>query len=437
MIKHASIPLFYKLISIAALTSAHIDAAAQAQEEAESADWDVSSTVVLGAFSSGVDYSGEDRGRVTWNEGYAEVTLTGAWNIRNGMEMYTEVSGLASFTGGDGDAAGFTIGNEGRIALDDAVLGLRLGHDDPGRWHIDLSAGSQYVQIGDGFLVAGDALNLGSGLGENFDRGGAYWLGARRAFRESAVISATRDNLKIEAFYLGSTTAAQGDTKLAGVNAELEIAAIGTVGASYLRVIDTDITVSPSRDDLDTYNLRYTGSPFSEDLTLRGELALQRSREVDAYAAYAEAAYRFSDVGWAPELVYRYSIFSGDNPSTANTNEAFDPLFYGFTRGYGTWFQGEVAGNYAGPFNSNATIQSAQAYVHPTDDLRVGALYFRIDEREETLGIDADEINITVKWQATDSFFLSPVFGLYAPRGSQLSRSEDNHYFQIVAMLSF
>ena len=45
----------------------------------------------------------------------------------------------------------------------------------------------------------------------------------------------------------------------------------------------------------------------------------------------------------------------------------WDAMFSGFNRGYGTWVQGEVAGNYSGPFNTNTEVQHVALKVKPLD----------------------------------------------------------------------
>ena len=66
--------------------------------------------------------------------------------------------------------------------------------------------------------------------------------------------------------------------------------------------------------------------------------------EVDAEAYYLDIGYNFVDWPWAPAVTARHANFSGDDPNTAE-DEAYDGLYYGFTN-WGTWFIGEVTGEY-------------------------------------------------------------------------------------------
>ncbi|RMB00678.1 hypothetical protein [Eilatimonas milleporae] len=412
----------------------------------------VDGVAAAGLFSSGVDYAGTGRGRVNWREGYVSLGLSLTRALSGGgAALYGRVSLLASATDGEGDAAGFTTGAERTVAHEDAYAGIRLDRLAGGRVTADLSVGSRYFQIGDGFLVAGDAVNFGDGLGPAFDRGGAYWLGSRRAFRRTAILRLAAGAARMQVFRIGSATAAQARMDLGGVNLDYHLKGVGDIGLAWLRVLDVDTGLAPRRRGLATYNIRYVGAPL-RGLSLRGELAVQRSSRTDAdsprvraFAAYGEVSYRPPAMALSPEIVYRYSRFSGDDPATPDTFEGFDPLFYGFTRGYGTWFQGEVAGNYAGPFNSNAHIHTVRLYIRPHRAIRLGLLGFDFAPRTRAAAFaPAREINLTMEWDITERLFLSPVYGLYSPRAASGGSPDagpddrrDNHHFQLFAQWRF
>ncbi len=75
---------------------------------------------------------------------------------------------LTSGTFGDGDAAGFTTGDETETDFEDLYVGWR-------NEMFEVSAGSQNITIGDGFLVNGDALNFGKGF--EAIPGAPIWIG--------------------------------------------------------------------------------------------------------------------------------------------------------------------------------------------------------------------------------------------------------------------
>lgn len=402
--------------------------------------------LAFGYFSSGEDYSGAGRDRVDWTEGYLKFGVDGETPLSSTVIGYGAVSALYSFTGGEGDASGLTVGNESDIDIEDAVVGLRFKNAFGPDSSLDISVGAQNFAIGDGFLVQGDSLNAGSGLGNNFDRGGAYWLAARKAFRETAILKFdTGSGFRGDIFYLGSETELQGDAKLAGFNLEYGTERLGMIGLTYLNVVDVDTKslggAFATRKDLQTYSLRAQGSAGVENLFLSGEIAYQDgdagggTPDVEAWAYYVEAGYTFANIPWSPTVGYRYSHFTGDKPGTAKS-EGFDPLFYGFSRGFGTWFQGEVAGNFSGPFNTNSTIQMVRLDLQPSDAFSIGARFFDFNA-DEVGGVDAQEINVFLEIPVNDHLYISPLYGYHHPQDGFAPGADNNHYFQVFAVVTF
>lgn len=401
---------------------------------------DLNIEVVLGAFDSDKDYRstlwgiGADRGSVSWQEGYAKLGLTG-----NNGAWYGGISGLWSAVGGDGDAAGFTLGDEDGVEIEDAFFGWKQG-----AW--DVSLGRQGFTLGDGFLIANDSLNFGTGWtaagAPEVNRDGAYWLAARRAFANTLIAKyqsagAWRGDL----FWLASGNEAQASTELVGVNVEAVDDKKGTVGAYFLTVTDVSATeflgTYAYRDEMKVIGVRAQGSAGVENLFLSAEFAAEDYKgstgRRDADAWYAEVAYTFAGTKWSPTIGYRYSSFS----------ETFDPLFYGFTRGYGTWFQGEVAGNYTGPFNTNADIQQISLKLQPAENITVGLMHFNFKHHDlTTAGASNDDIgsetNIFVEWGVSENLFISPLYGRFSP-GSGFGGSDrgDNDYFQVMAVYTY
>jgi len=184
-----------------------------------------------------------------------------------------------------------------------------------------------------------------------------------------------------------------------------------------------------------TYSLRAAGNAGVKDLFLSGEYAKQDKPHTSTEDAwYLEAGWTFSDAVWTPSASYRYSRFS----------EGYDTLFYGFSRGYGTWFQGEVAGNYAGPFNSNSRIQNVTMKVSPLENLNVGAMYFNYDTIDRNLGnTDGHEVDLYAEWHVNDHLTVMPLVGIYQPDksaedgGTQLGNNDRNVYAQVVFATGF
>lgn len=375
-------------------------------------------------------------GSVNWREGYIKYGLSGSAEIQGGSSIYGKFNLLSSGTWGDGDAAGFTKGGERRTALEDAYFGWRSGKvfSALGEDGIDISTGRQEIVVGDGFLIKGDALNFGDvDLGDNYDRGGAYYLASRKAFDKTAVLRVGgKKGWRGDLMWLASDNRAQAETELAVATME-HVADEGTLGLTYIRGLDVNKRfASPfqlERDGMETVSIRGTGSLGIEDLNLAFEYATQDKDSGIENAWYLEGNWKFSSIPWEPVATYRYSRFSED----------FDPLFYGLSRGYGTWFQGEVASNYAGPFNTNTRVHHVGLKAKPTESLTVGALYFKFNPIDRDLGnLGGNEVDVYAEWMVNDHLMISPVVGFYKPDhsatdgGLQLGSNDTNSYFQLI-----
>src|SRR5699024_7066450 len=106
-------------------------------------------------------------------------------------------------------------------------------------------------------------------------------------------------------------------------------------------------------------------------------------------AWYVEAGWTFINTDWTPAVNVRYTAYDAE----------YDPLFFGFSRGYGTWFQGEVAANYAGPFGSDSDIIHVGLKAFPTPAVSFGALFFDFNDTGNGSGaLNGHEIDIYAEW---------------------------------------
>lgn len=401
-----------------------------------------------GIFSSDKNYVGDtDDDGAQWQEGYIKYGVSGHYTLGSDVTAYGKLGGITSATTGDGDAAGFTTGDETETSLEDAYIGFKSGDLLPFLGHngLDVSLGSQNLSIGDGFLIEGDALNFGEGLnggGFDFDRGGAYWLAARKAFNKTAVVRVGGDTgLRSDLFWLESDNRAQAEMELGGINLEY-VADHGTFGLLHLKGLDVNDRYAQAlgmtnRDGQDTTSIRYQGSAGIDQLFLSAEFVSQNqgdSSHKDANAWYTEAGWTFDNVTWSPAVNLRYTTY----------DEEYDPLFFGFNRGYGTWFQGEVAANYAGPFGSDSDVLHVGVKAAPTPAVTVGALFFDFNNTGNGTGaIDGQEIDMYAEWGVNENIFLSPLIGFYKPDnsagsgGSQLKDDNVNTYVQLIGVVAF
>jgi hypothetical protein len=381
--------------------------------------------------------TGSNTGDADWYEGYVEPSIRLDYQAEDFGRFYGGASAVGALTLGEGDAGGFTAGTETDIDPELLYAGWSSGTlfaESLGDDAIDISAGRQNFTIGDGFLI----------WDGNFDAfgDGTFWLAPRTAFSNSAIARFDTSPVRGDAFFLEGDND-QDNTELAGINLEYVPEGIGTFGVTYIRVLDQNAALFGPRDDADIFSFRINDLrvPGVEDLSLWGEYVLQNGSgsagKIDADAFYAEANYTFSSIAWMPTIGYRFAYFSGDSDPTDGTSEAFDPLFYGFSRGWGTWFQGEVTGEYL-LFNSNQVNHMISLSASPTDSVGIGAIYYHFDLDEKnyfgtpvTDESFADEINVYLDWAITENVSMSAVYGVAFPGKAARQVFGDDEAFQI------
>lgn len=396
---------------------------------------------VYGLFNSRKNYDATPGGS-TWREGFIKYVISGDQRLAGNGSAYGALSWVSSATWGDGDAAGNTDGTERTTKLEDAYLGWRSGELFPllGKDGVDASFGRQVVKLGRGFLINDDGPNLGKGPADGaLDRGGAYYLAARHAFDRTAVLRLGGERgVHASALWLKSDNRAQAETELAAGTLDYTTAA-GTLGLTWVHGLGvTEQWASEfqrQRDGMDTYSLRGEGNAGIDNASFAFEYAWQDKQAGPEKAWYAEAGYTFAELPWAPSLTYRYTRYS----------EGWDALFTGLSTGYGTWFQGEVAANYAGPFNSNTGVHHLGLVAKPLENLTLGALYFDFDtlHTRNALNLGARELDLYVEWAVSPHLIVSPLVGLYQPKkdentgGNQVGGNGTNLYSQVTLAMPF
>jgi hypothetical protein len=341
----------------------------------ESSRFNVDMTAVFGMFNSRKNYNGTSGGS-TWREGFIKYGLSGDQSMDGNSNAYGSFALLSSATWGDGDPAGNTLGTEQTTKIEDAYLGWRSGDLFPllGKDGMDISGGRQVVKLGSGFLVNDDGPNLGKGPADGtMNRGGAYYLAARHAFDQTAFLRlGGKDGLHGSLLWLKSDNRAQAETEAAAGTLDYT-AKPGTLGLTWVHGIDVNDRwandFQRQRKGMNVYSIRGEGDVGLPNVSLSFEYAWQKKQSEAEKAWYAEAGYTFVEAAWTPKVTYRYARYS----------QKWDSLFTGQSIGYGTWLQGEVAGNYAGPFNSNTRIQHVGLKAMPLENLTLGTLYFDFD----------------------------------------------------------
>jgi hypothetical protein len=281
---------------------------------------------------------------------------------------------------------------------------------------LDFTVGRTVYKIGQGML-------LWDGAAEGGSRGG-FWSNARKAWAFATIARVHPKIHTIEAFYLDRSEVPENETgvRLWGANYQLALGKATTLGATYLKLYSDS---NAARDGMNVFNVRAYTAPIRKlpDLSFAAEYANESNGDlVSSNAWTVQAAYALSKVKWTPTISYRFAFFQGDDPATTK-NEAFDPLFPGFYD-WGTWWQGEIAGEY---FVSNSNLISNQVRVHlvPSSSIGAGAIayVFSLDQAGALTSKSlAFELDGYCDWKVNSNFILSFV-AAYANPGAAVEQA--------------
>jgi hypothetical protein len=400
----------------------------------------------------------------TWYESYVKPSFSGTIGGGGGI-AYGGVGGIMSGTFGDGDAVNApTSGSQGtqystgttiHKDLDKLYAGWRSGDATTARTTngIDVSIGRQEFAIGDGFLLAdGNA---------DCCRDGTYYLAPRLSFDNSAILRAAWMPFRADLFLL-RTDKQSGRNELGGINLEALEPGIGTIGAAFFKIGDSNpaaIAGLSTRDGMKVFDVRAQGTPVPghPEIFLSAEYARQTNsnpaptKRLDAVGWYGEAGYTFSEVPWTPSLSYRYAHFSGDDANTTNKSEAFDGFRYGASRGWGTFFHGEIAGQYM-LYNSNENLHQVHFKLKPSADVTIGAIgyIFHYDRKNSVAkatggtGVTSDhfgnELDVYIDWAPLPWLAVTGAVGLFQPgTGAKeaYGSSKSTQVFELFTTITF
>ncbi len=373
-----------------------------------------------------------------WMEGAVKPALSAEYEMASSAKFYGKLSTVGVRTFG---AAPTLVGEDASsFHIEDAYVGWSSGESfGGGKDVLDFKIGRAPYQLGHGMLLW-DGASDGGSLG-------GYWTGARKAFELAAIGAYRPGPHTFEAFYLDKDDVPEADShsKVSGINYELAIGELTTLGATYMRW-QADAGEAPQRDGLDVYNMRAFTAPFPnfQALSFEAEYAEEDNGEaLDATAWNLLVAYQF-DTSWQPKVSYRYAFFEGDDPTTT-ANENFDSLLTGFSD-WGTWWQGEIAGEY---FISNSNLISHQLRVHVTPNEAVSTgliLYDFLLDHPSALGAQvtsdevAQELDWYMDWSPNDHWAFSFVAAIAEPGDAieqSSARTDTFYYGMIFAAYSF
>jgi hypothetical protein len=391
-----------------------------------------------------IDYfSGKNTGNAQWGEGFLEPALFADYSTANVGHFYGGASAVTTFTVGDGDAGGYTKADED-AAIEFLYAGWKSGallKDSWGDDALSISYGRQNMQIGDGLMI----------WDGNFDmqKKAAYWLAPRTAFHRAGLVQINTENYHSDMFYL-KTDYTWENTSLVGLNLERKNVYSGKLAALFVHVLDSEFEAFHIiRDQMNVYSLSFSeiSPPGMDNLDFWGNGIYEngdgKQGTIDAYGFYLEGRYELSNLAWKPALSYRYLHFSGDDNPSDSHSESFNALFYGYSRGWGSWYQGEIVGAYY-LFNSNMKTQMIRASAAPTDKLGIGAIYYHFDlDVNNYYGIPvtnrsfADEVNLYADLALTDQVSLSAVYAVAAPDKGGKQVFGNNKTEQLVEMILY
>ena len=412
-------------------------------------------TLEGGAFSESNAWQGASRNVIGDHVGYwYEYAITGglegAFALGDSGTLYGRASAIGAGSQGL-DAAGSDFDDRypEKLEVEDAYIGWRSGTLFPklGENAIDLSYGKQKYQIGNGFFMWDGASDGGTR--------GAYWIAPRKAFYTTAIARLTSGPYKLEAFYLKPNDEPYTSTDIAGGNFEYTAGETGTLGVSYLKIMDSH---RESRDGMDFVDWRMALTPLPSDrsFSLNGELALEvNGSDSHSRAWYGETGYVFDETAWTPYISYRYAWFEGDD-SNDDELEVWDPLWYGFND-WSTWYVGEIIGGFVA-LNRDFIMQTVRLRAQPTDALTVQLIYnyYRlVDPVSEIVARDLNPraanihskhvgqgIDLIGDWTVNDNLAFSGVVAAFDPGAAMQQYAETNSgswwlHFMLYTKVSF
>lgn len=374
-----------------------------------------------------------------WQESYVKPALSGDFSLHNGSTVFAKgsVVGARTFSAPPGIVGESASGYHAEDLYIGWRSGTSLGETEDA---IEITLGRAPYKLGHGFLIY-------DGSGDGGSRGG-FWTGARSAWERAAIGRFKMGIHMLETFYLerDDLPEAETDTKLWGANYELTVRENSTIGLTYVKASANEDTL-PLRDEMDVYDARVFLVPFNSlpGLSVELEYALEDNGDaMESTGWTAQVGYELSGIGWKPRISYRYAFFEGDDPNTPES-EAFDPLYLGFYD-WGTWYQGEIAGEY---FLGNSNLISHQVRVHvtPSESLSGGLVgYDFILDQPTTFapGVTSDEVayelDAYLDWKINSNITASFVLA-YAEPGDAveegLGRTESLKYGMVYVSYAY
>ncbi len=417
-----------------------IGASSSATDFVDQIELDPSIQLLLGVqYGSGINYgfgaidSIDQKSRSTLSIAFKPSIKTQI-NLPN-SHVYSGVSLVAATTSLDGEISG-QVAKSGDQALD-------FDHSYIG-WKnsvVDISMGAQDFTIGDGFIIGDGNYNQGA---EN----GQYWIGAFSAWRNSLVIRLNFNQFLTEFFWLRTDNDFR-DGRIVGLNFEFIDDIYGELGISNVHVLEGDAF---NLRGMQAWSFRIADfRPIQiNGLKFFGEWVLQKGvddqgggRRNKAFGWYIENEYQVPLGFYTPIINYRYSNLSGDDLGTKK-NEGYRGLYYTiFKRGWDTWYQGEIAGEYH-LFNSNQITQMFKLKL-PLSKTTFAVIYHYNHKLNEKHYFGqrvnskkwSSELNLGIEQMKSSGFYGYFGFALSKPRSAAKEIFGNDDFFVVQTFLSY
>jgi hypothetical protein len=312
-----------------------------------------------------------------------------------------------------------------------------------------LTAGKQNIEFGDGFLIY-----------DFFADHRAVYSGGMRSLPAVNLRYAPTDSLKINTFagwvdkhyksyeaYMKDFLTYQGKRNIFGANVNYS--------GKKSDVWDIGLFYKNDRSQLhsNTYAFSLRGAlPLSvlPGLSIEAEIVPQwgntkvkegalsaTKQERRAIGGHLDTIYNFKNNRFTPYVRLGYRYFPGDNPDTPGRNEAFDPMFYGFSD-WGKWYGGALNGYNV--FNTNERYWLFDAGFNPTKTTKLRLQYYDISlDRENNAGAGkrfSREWDIIFDWYPNDKFYCGIRFDYAHPlKAARVYSGCDDNTSEVVTWL--
>lgn len=372
------------------------------------------------------------KGVTFWGEAYLEPGLAAITQVgRSKTFLYGAASLLVS---GRNTTDIYSEGSTIYAAFERLYGGvLFAGLGKKKHTNIDISAGRQFFQLNDGFLIAKFSGSANAG-----ERGSVY-LNARTAFQKTALIKFHAGNWQAQAFFLEPQELfknRQSNTNYSGAGFSYNNNKNIEAGLTYLQVTGGTSAYGTPFGSIAKKGM-YILNPkiWLQDIGgtgifIKSEYAYQGHTNADmrSNAWYVGAGIRRSKHKYKPSLYYRYAFMKGDD-SLSKRYERFDPVLTG---GLGNWVQGidfrkingngniishriEVKGNLSKSFEASVDLFLLRA--HTLNNL--GALSPIAKLTDYNYG---HEVTVTTRYFLSQHFMILGIFS-YAKPGAALENA--------------